>query len=174
MAININNTVSEIKVVRNEDTFCKKFIHAGSEAMNVDGSETPVVFSVSDLDPGQRVVLQSISFALGAAATFDLEQFGNVAALANGIELTCGTNTRNIKDNADIFMFSSYYVLQSASPLLGDDYTAIMGRWDLTDTFGGNAPVIDNASDITITINDNLTSLPLFRMSCHGIKMEGE
>lgn len=173
MSINMNDVSTDIKAVRGEDVFCHKFKNSGSQEMSVNGSVTPVEFSLSDLPAGQKIIIQSLSFVIGADVELNLNQFGNVAELVNGVIFNCGGGVITIKDNSDIFLISSNWVINTVARLVGLDYTAIIGRWDFTDTFGGNAPVIVNADDFKITVQDDLSGLPLFRVSCHGILVEG-
>lgn len=172
MSISMNDISQDISAIRNEDGFFANFKNNNGTSMSVDGSATNVVFSLTDLPDGQNILLQSIGFIVAADEVLNLDKFGNLTALTNGIVFSCGGNQVIIKDNADIALISSR-VATIAYGTGSNTYTAIIGRWDFTDTFGGNAPILTNVNDLKISIPDNLSTIPLFRVSCHGILIEG-
>jgi hypothetical protein len=169
--VNINDVTQNICAIRTEDCFCVDFQHNGSTDMNVDGSESSVEFRVSELDPDQDILLQSISFVLATAELIDLTKFGNVAKLANGVLFQAGENSKTINDNAGVMLITSNQFIVTAEIGVGNTSTVIIGRWDFTDTFGGNSPVLMNASNLKMIVQDDLSTIPLFRVSCHGIKI---
>jgi hypothetical protein len=170
--VNINDVTQNICAIRSEDCFCVDFQHNGSTDMNVNGAVDSVEFRLSDLDDDQDILLQSISFVLAADELIDLTKFGNVAKLANGISFKAGDNSKIIYDNAGVMLISSNQFIAAAGVGV-NIYTVIVGRWDFTDTFGGNAPVLMNSRNMKMIVQDDLSDIPLFRVSCHGIKIGG-
>jgi hypothetical protein len=171
--VNINDVTQNICAIRSEDCFCADFKHNGSTDMNINGSVNSVEFHLSELDPDQDILLQSISFVLATDELIDLTKFGNVAQLANGIIFQAGNNSKTINDNAGVMLITSSQFVATAEIGIGNTSTVIVGRWDFTDTFGGNAPVLINVRNLKMIVQDNLSTIPLFRVSCHGIKIQG-
>jgi hypothetical protein len=171
--VNINDVTQNISAIRSEDCFCVDFQHNGSTDMNVNGAVNSVEFRLSDLDDDQDILLQSISFVLAADELIDLTKFGSVAKLTNGITFKAGENSKVIYDNAGVMLISSSQLIASTEIGVGNAYTVIVGRWDFTDTFGGNAPVLMNSRNMKMIVQDDLSDIALFRVSCHGIKISG-
>ena len=169
--IKIIDITTELSAIRNEDGFFAKFKNNNSASMNVNGSATNVVFSLTDLPDNQNILLQSIGFVVGAGEILDLEKFGGLTALTNGILFTSGQNEVVITTNADVMLISSQTNIITAGTG-SNTYSVIVGRWDFTDTLGGNAPIITNSNDLKITIRDNLSDVPFFQVACHGILIQ--
>lgn len=172
MSIKISEVFQELKGIKSTDGFYAKFKSAGVENMKVDGSSTPVVFTLEDLPEEQIILVQSISFLIGADEIIDLEKFADITApLVNGILFEAGAANSTIRNNADVFLISSEQVTNTAGEGV-NTFTLINGRWDFTDTFGDNGPMLMNKDQLKITIRDNLTSASFFKVACHGILIE--
>lgn len=171
MAIKMRNVTTSIKGIKSDDGFYAKFKNNGSEDIGVNGSSTPVTFTLEDLPADQKILLQSVSFLVGADENLDLGNFGDVnGPLANGVLFEAGDASAIIKDNGDIFLISSSQFTQTVGLLA--PFTLISGRWDFTDTFGENGPMIMTADSLKITIRDNLSGISYFKVACHGILLE--
>jgi hypothetical protein len=72
-----------------------------------------------------------------------------------------------IKTNGDVVLVASSTTVNS-SQFASTARATIIGRWDFTDTFSGNCPRVFN-NELSITIKDNLSTMPYFRMGCHGV-----
>ena len=171
MSIKVQDLNTNVSAIDNTDGFYADFKNNGSTVMAVDGSVTPVVFSLTDLPPKQKIILQSIGFIIGSDEIIDLAKFGNVAELTNGILFESGGNSLSIKTNSDVLLVSSSQTIFTAGEGV-NTYSVIKGRWDFTDTFGNNAPIITDVESLKITIRDNIGDVPVFRVSCHGILIE--
>lgn len=168
----ISKVTVDLKGIKPNDGFYAKFKNEGSESLGVDGSVTPVVFTLEDLPTDQKILIQSISFLMGADEVLDLDNFGDVSGpLTNGILFEAGEASAVIKDNADVFLISSQQHTSTAGSG-GNTYTVISGRWDFSDTFSDNGSMLFDLDSFKITIRDNLSGITLFRVSIHGILLE--
>lgn len=165
------DTKLNAKSVQTSDTFYAKFKNAGSDDMTINGT-TPVTFTLEDL-PEQDFLLQRVTFLIGADELVSLDQFGNIAALENGVLFSANGDTPlitaevPIQTNGDAILISSNVELETIA-FAAVSATAIYGTWDFTETYNENAPVILN-KDLKIVIQDDLSGMDYFRVSCHGI-----
>jgi len=149
----------------------------GSHDMNVNGSVTPVEFSVSS-EPGKvlyivmiRVLLNGTYFEMG---TQDFRRFGTAtvggAALTNGITLQAiqsGVITNlfaePITRTGDFFNYSDDYV---------NLYNAVGAQEDFLsfDFSFEQAIVLPESVDdrLIMTVNDDLSSIDLFQVAVRG------
>lgn len=148
-------------------------ISAGSTHLNVDGSVTPQVFSIRAPDPGIPIVgdITRLIFILETATDPDWPDFGDLAALTNGIVLrkTDGTyhNIFNIKSNAEIAAIM--YDFEKIDKIAQLGTYGLKGRL----TFGGQNKIgvvvrLDIDEDLELIIQDDLTSLLDFRVIAEG------
>lgn len=170
MTVKVQETNHYLRSVATTDTFFLKCENAGSPDLSVNGAITPVEF-ILPLPVGTNFLLQAVSFVVGADDVVDPAKFGNIAALANGLlfEINGGA-VNNFTDNGDILLISNTCSIESvvfAAVASG----VLFGQWDITESFGGNsARVYDNA--LKITVRDDLSTLPYFRVSVHGVLFE--
>jgi hypothetical protein len=154
------------------DIFFAKFKNAGSDDMTIDGSVTPVEFTLEDL-PETDFLLQRVTFLIGADSIVELDQFGGIAALANGVLFAANQDTVEVKaeatiqTNGDAILISSNVELEAIA-FAAVQASAVYGTWDFTETYNDHAPIILN-KDLKIVIRDNLTGVSYFKVSCHGI-----
>ena len=168
-SVKIAQTNSHANGVNHNDVFFYHFQNSGSDLMNVNGL-TPVTFTLP-LPIGSNFLLNSLSFVIVAEEKVDINKFGNVAALANGIGYSInGDQAGTIKTNGDVLLVSSFTNIESVR-IGANTQGVIVGRWDFSDTYSGNCPRVFN-NQLAITINDNLITLPYFRMGCHGVFFE--
>lgn len=171
--VTVSKTNPEIKGISTGDIFFAKFKNGGSDNLAVDGSVTPVEFTLEDLPIGSNFLMERITFLIGADDVVDLEQFGGIARLANGVVFQANGDTAGIEasatiqTNGDSILISSNVELESV--VFGAiAKTAIYGTWDFSETYGENAPRILN-NDLKIIVNDDLLLVDYFKVSCHGI-----
>jgi nicotinic acid mononucleotide adenylyltransferase len=163
-----------LNAVQTNDTFYAKFKNAGSDDMTINGT-TPVVFTLEDL-PAQDFLLQRVTFLIGADAIVSLDQFGSIDALVNGVLFSANGDTPlitaevPIQTNGDAILISSNVELETVS-FAAVQATAIYGTWDFTETYNENAPIILN-KDLKIIIQDDLSGMDYFKVSCHGILLD--
>jgi len=161
-----------LNAVQTSDTFYAKFKNGGSDDLTVKGDITPVEFTLEDL-PTQDFLLQRVTFLIGAEELVTLDQFGNIAALANGVLFSANGDTPAItaevpiQTNGDAILISSNVELETIS-FAAVAATLIYGTWDFTETYNENAPIILN-KDLKIIVQDDLTGMDYFKVSCHGI-----
>ena len=166
------NMELNVKAVQTNDTFYAKFKNGGDDDLTVNGGTTPVEFTLEDL-PNQDFLLQRVTFLIGADEIISLEQFGNISALVNGVLFSANSDTPAItaevpiQTNGDAILVSSNVELEAIS-FAAVQSTAIYGTWDFTETYNENAPIILN-KDLKITVQDDLSGMDYFKVSCHGI-----
>lgn len=149
-------------------------VSVGSHELNVNGSVTPVVFSIRDPAPVGINLIGDITriiliMTLGSAASW--AEFGDQAALTNGIILrkTDGTyqNIFNAKTNKDLAnIMYDLDILLAAGPALVD---AVKGRL----TFAGQNKIgvairLDEGDDLELIVQDNLTAITSFTIMAEG------
>jgi hypothetical protein len=168
-SLKLSQTNAIANGVNHNDVFFYHFQRSGSDLMNVNGL-TPVTFTLP-LPANSNFLINSLSFVIGAEENIDINKFGNVATLANGIAYSInGNQAGTIKNNGDVLLVSSFTSI-GAVRIGANTQGVIVGRWDFSDTFSGNCPRVFN-NQLTITIRDNLSALPYFRMGCHGVFFE--
>lgn len=168
-SLKLSQTNAIANGVNHNDVFFYRFQRSGSDLMNVDGL-TPVTFTLP-LPANSNFLINSLSFVIGADENIDINKFGNVDALANGIVYSInGNQAGTIKNNGDVLLVSSFASISVVRIALRTQ-GVIVGRWDFSDTFSGNCPRVFN-NQLAITIRDNLSALPYFRMGCHGVFFE--
>lgn len=159
-----------------------KFLRDGasSNAMNVDGSVTPVTFTIKP--PANTVYeIASLRFVLMGGA-MQMQQFGSQAVLANGITIGLfgdvppavdvqlldfldGETVKSL-DDFMIHMTESGTILSAAA---GDD--VFLGSILFTQNLGLHVTLDgDNNESIKMTINDNLTTQASFRCKAVGFE----
>lgn len=169
--VKISEVRTDVKGIKSNEGFYAKFKNNESENIGVNGSSTHITFTLEDLPADQKILLQSVSFLVGADENLDLGNFGDVnGPLTNGVLFEAGDASAIVKDNGDIFLISSSQFTQTVGLL--NPFTLIAGRWDFTDTFGENGPMIMRADSLKITIRDNLSGISYFKVACHGILLQ--
>lgn len=170
MAVKVQQVSSSLNSVSTDEIFFTKFENNGSSDLSVNGLVTPVDFTLP-LPVGSDYLLQCISFVVSTDEAIDPGKFGNVAQLANGLDFSLNDKPPiKFLDNGDMLIISNTIAFNVAK-ITGVAVGIIFGQWDLTESFGGNTPrIYDNS--LKITINDDLSALPYFRVSVHGVYFE--
>lgn len=151
----------------------------GTHDLAVDGSVTPVIFSLRATDPGlpveidvTRILIQCIT-----SSAVDLNKFGNIAGaagagLTNGVVLRAvnGTvnNIFNAKNNGDLAgLMYDWSPYTASNPSHGVD--GFIGRL----TFSGQSKIgvtirLAKGDDLEFIVQDDLTSLTTFKIIVEG------
>ena len=156
---------------------------AGSSDMAVDGSTTPVEFSVKAI-AGSVIYIRTISIRIGDTGTVTLDRFGGLTELTNGIEFSYITQSQgtNIIDPA-IKTNLDFIRLGNETAGFGDGVTAFKAATsgagedtylpfiDIGEFFGVphgfrlDAGTLDRFS---FFVKDNLTGLATFNIKVSG------
>jgi hypothetical protein len=144
------------------------FVDSGdSEDMSVDGSGTPIDFTISASEEDDRYITQ-ISFILGYGTSAYLYQFADGAELTNGIRIFY---TAQAGDNEVVAITKNYDLLRARRGQLTVDWQArnfnaindwgYMGTINLTDNVPPYGIKLDRRSrqKLVIRIQDNLTGV---------------
>lgn len=158
------NQQTNTNAIPNHDIFYTKFKLNGSSALNVNGT-TPKVFRLEDLTM-DNIILNRVDFLISAGTDIDLTNFGGLT-LANGVQFNID-GSQLFKTNGDIMLFASDASVYSAK-VEGTLTTIINGHWDLLKAFQNG--LVCKVEDLTITIQDNLSSLNFFEISASGVKL---
>ena len=158
------NQQTNTNAIPNHDIFYTKFKLNGSSALNINGT-TPKVFRLEDLTM-DNIILNRVDFLISAGTDIDLTKFGGLT-LTNGVQFNID-GSQLFKTNGDIMLFASDASIYSAK-VEGTLTTIINGHWDLVKAFQNG--VVCNVEDLTITIQDNLSSLNFFEVSASGVKL---
>jgi hypothetical protein len=154
------------------------FLNGVSNDMRVDGSSTPVEFSI-EADSDYDYFIKSLSVKLSDPSA-KLDKFGNLSALTNGVEFIWTSQDvgelvihDGIKDNLEFFRLSK----QKAEiiDLSGGGADAIVVTIDLAEMFGNpwGVRLTKNTTDrLFWRVNDNLgTGIVEFNIIGYGIKI---
>jgi len=172
MSEEIGHAKTDINIIGTDSTFYTKFKNLGSESMAVNGSVTPVVFTLEDIPMSDFLLIQRVTFVISTSDIIDLEEFGALPNLANGIQFIANGDTPEeiaeavINNNGDVILISSRTTVESAK-ITGITSTIIEGSWDFTEVYGNSIKVRNN--DMKIIINDDLSTMTYFKVSCHGL-----
>lgn len=151
---------------------------AGASDMRVDGSTTPVQFSI-DADGNYDYYIKTISVKLAdAGAKFNL--FGALAALGTGVSFVWKNNEvgsltihDGIKDNLEWYRLSEQ--IPTIIDLSGGGADAVTVHIDLSRVFGtpyGLRLPKGTTAQLIFTVNDNLSAgLDEFNIIGYGIKI---
>jgi hypothetical protein len=158
--------------------FRSYFLNGASNDMRVDGSSTPVEFSI-DADADYDYFIKSMSVKLSDPSA-KLDKFGNLTALTNGVsfrwesqEIGELTIHDGIKDNLEFFRLSK----QKAEiiDLSGGGADAIVVTIDLAEMFGnpwGVRLTKGTTERLVMQVNDNLgTGIVEFNIIGYGVKI---
>lgn len=162
--MNTLNQQTNTNAIPNHDIFYTKFKLNGSSALNIDGT-TPKIFTLEDLTV-DTVILNRVDFLFSTGTDIELTNFGGLT-LTNGIAFNIDGN-QVFKTNGDIMLFVSDASIHSAK-IEGELRTIINGHWDLLKAFQNG--LVCKVEDLTITIQDNLSTLNFFEISATGIKL---
>lgn len=164
--MSVLNRQSEADSISNKDIFYTKFKLNGSSSLNVNGT-TPKKFTLEDLTV-DTVILNRVDFLISAVTDIKLTNFGGLT-LTNGIAFNIDGN-QVFKTNGDIMLFASDVSMYSAE-IEGQlrARTIFNGYWDLLKAFQNG--LVCKVEDLTITIQDNLSTLEFFEVSATGIKL---
>ena len=158
------NRQSEADSISNKDIFYSKFKLNGSPFLNIDGT-TPKIFTLEDLTM-DNIILNRVDFLMSAGTDIDLTNFGGLT-LTNGVQFNID-GSQLFKTNGDILLFATDASIHSAK-VEGTLTTIINGHWDLVKAFQNG--VVCNVEDLTVIIQDNLSTLNFFEISATGIKL---
>lgn len=158
------NQQTNTNAIPNHDIFYTKFKLNGSSALNINGT-TPKVFRLEDLTM-DNIILNRVDFLISAGTDIDLTNFGGLT-LTNGLQFNID-GSQLFKTNGDIMLFATDASIYSAK-VEGTLTTIINGHWDLVKAFQNG--VVCNVEDLTIIIQDNLSSLNFFEVSASGVKL---
>ena len=146
---------------------------SSSKLMNVNGSVTPKVFTYTT-SADQN--LTSLLCLLKDEGSTTFGNFGALSILTNGvlIQITQNGNTRTlatIKDNADLCMVFPQNQFGNGAVLSILSIVSPEGFGDTNNCFVGSLnfrePIfLANGDSISVTIQDNLTNIDVFQMSC--------
>lgn len=151
--------------ISNNDIFYTKFKNAGSSDLNVDGT-TPQVFTLEDLT-NEKIILTRVEFLISAGTAIDLNNFGDITALVNGVEFNIdGVQTFNT--NGDILLFATDSTTEIGR-VFGAETAFINGHWNTMSAFQNG--LVCNVADLTITVQDDLSELNFFQIAASGLKI---
>lgn len=163
----IGNGKRNNQVIRNHDIFYAKFKHNGNPNLNVNGSVTPIEFTLEDL-PVDNFLLTRVDYLIVIDSIIDVSKFGNRTALANGLVFEID-GSQVFKNNADVMLFASDSTIDSAK-ITGTTASIINGNWSPLDVF--QHAIISKKSDLKIIVRDDLSLLGHLEFSVSGIKLD--
>lgn len=161
-----NDSATNLSFIRSEDIFYRKFTNNGSANLAVDGSVTPVIFSLENLEM-DRFILTRLEYLISVNSSLDVEEFGDISELVNGVEVSIGKSVP-FKNNADILLFGADNSI-IATKISGTTVSIINGHWNANGAYqNGLHSIKDN---IFVKIQDDLSNIKYFEMAVFGIKL---
>jgi hypothetical protein len=170
-ALDVNNASSPKKGV-----FVSRHVFNSGESpthtMNVDGSSTPVVFSVGPAS-GKRWYITRLIMVLEDVA-MNWNKFGGITALTNGVSIDyddTGSNI-NLLDIHDIKTNQQFTHWAYDAEINSGSTDVLRVRWTFDKS--GTALQMNNANSDTfnITVNDDLTGLITFIGVIQGYEVD--
>ena len=160
---------------------------AGATAMNVDGSTVAVDFKVS-ANNARDIYVRSLSILVGDGGTPALNEFGDLSALTNGVEVSYVTQDEGtfiihdgIKTNLELIRLGvdSPAVGTGTDAFLldvtgGGSEKSYLSTVDIKETFGMpfGLKLRQSTTDyVTFTVRDDLTALTTFNIIAYGIQL---
>lgn len=147
------------------------FLNGTSSNLAVNGSGAPVIFTAQP-QPTQVVFLESIQMLLADDGAFNINGFGGVPSLTNGVLIEYQSkgvlyNLKTLLNNADIFSFFSFNPIFVDKTSLGGSDSFYAGDWEIQHRI-----VIDPAFNdfVRITVRDNLSGLANFSVHAKTFK----
>lgn len=169
--VNIDTPVSRIFTVADAD------VAISSDIMNVDGSVTPVVFSVAPT-PVQVGDIVRIIFAITDSSDMDFEKFGAQSALTNGCVLRVNNgngsyrNLYNFKSNGaiELYSYDARYAINNGGGVRA--FTA-RATWGGTSKHGVVIRLDGRLGEsLEMIIQDDLTGLDSFNNLVQGSEVQ--
>lgn len=162
----IGQFATDLDALNQEEIFYIPFTNNGSANLNVNGSVTPVVFTL-DI-PMDKFAITRIDYLISTNDVLDIKKFGSLNALANGLLFEIN-GTHNFKTNADVMLFASDSTLDSVK-ITGTVATIINGNWSPLDVF--HHALVADKNNLKLTVRDDLSTLPFLQFAVSGIKIE--
>lgn len=155
MGLNMSGFTAS-KNVLPADFINEYFVNSGSNDMGVDGSETPVSFTVAA--PASRILLATrILIYMEASGNFVSTSFMNLAALANGVRISVGgVEIANWQDNIDAICVM--FDLSNAGTAFSNERRSLAGRWTLTRSTGSGPLRVESGENAEFLIRDDLSA----------------
>ena len=149
----------------------REFAMNGSSIdLNVDGSVTPVDFTV-EAPSGKIWYIHRVTILIEDIGT-SFARFGGITSLTNGVDFKISQNglseelLGNIKKNSEFYLFSKNIISESSTTDL------LVIHIDIKELSGSVFILNETLNDIfTVTINDNLTGLNTFRVLLNGYEV---
>lgn len=163
----VNDVTRELDGIRNDQIFYAKFKSGGSSSLAVDGSVTPVVFTLEDI-PYENFILLQIDYVLSVGDVLDITKFANLVALTNGL-LFNFDGAVPFKNNADLLLFAGKSSIDSVK-ITGVVTTILNGAWNVKEIFDNG--LISSKSNLSITVQDAMQTIPYMEFSAYGIKLD--
>ena len=150
--------------------FFSRLLNSSNDNMNIDGSITPVEFSISP-PTGEVWRIASWSLYIQDSGTFDADKWGNGITLTNGLMPVMNINGTDynlldfsIKSSGDLSSICDG--LQHLTFGVGDEI--ITAEWDFTKN-GQYVRLTENDS-LKLVVNDDLTGLVRQHTTIKGYK----
>lgn len=141
-------------------------LNSSSNDMAVDGSSTPVTFSFTP-PAGKDFELSRVILYLETSTAMDSIEFGNISALANGVQINAdGETITNWQDNID--MLTDMFDLAQAGEAFGKVTRTLAGRWTFTRDVPVKSLLIPDGQSFDVVIRDAIQTISIFRLKVKG------
>jgi len=167
MAVNIRQARTDIEVIGNENIFYRHFTNAGEESLAVDGSITPVKYTLENLTDADKFILTRIDFLISVGDIVDINQFGNLTRLTNGLLFNVD-GSRNLQTNGDLMLFLTDATIDSVK-VEGLTQSIINGHWDVDKAFFNG--LVCEKDKLYFEVRDNLSTISYIKATASGLKL---
>lgn len=167
MPINIRQAETEIDIIANDSIFYRHFTNNFNESLAVDGSTTPVRYTLENLDDTDDFILTRIDFLISVGDIVDINEFGNLPELANGLLFNVD-GQRNFQSNGDLMLFMTDATIDSVK-LEGVAQSIINGHWDVRKAFLNG--LVCEKDKLYLEVRDNLSTIDYLKFTASGLKL---
>lgn len=163
-----SNTHEIFPILKEKDAFVMKLKNNGSASLMVDGSVTPVSFTLEDAT-FTNFGITRFDYALSSTEIISLDGFGSNGALTNGLIFQAGEDEIIVKTNGDLLLLGTDNDT-SSSKIESSTIGLINGNYSFIDAFG--AMLETNVNSFKVIVQDDLTNNQYFQISVSGVILD--
>lgn len=163
-----SNTYEILPILKERDAFYLKLKSNGDSSLLVDGSITPIEFTLEDAT-FNKFGITRFDYALSSTEIVSLSGFGSNGALANGLLFQAGDEQIEIKTNGDLFLLGTDNTT-SSTRIQEVTVGLINGSYSFINAYG--AMLETNVNDFKVTVQDNLSANDFFEISISGVILD--
>lgn len=155
-------------MLKEEDAFYLKIRNNGSSSLLVDGSVTPIEFTLEEAT-FNKFGITRFDYALSSTETISLDGFGSNGALINGVIFQAGDEEIVINTNGDLLLLGTDNDI-SSTKIESATIGLINGSYSFLNAYNGMLET--NVNDFKVTVQDDLTNNQYFEIAVSGVILD--